>query len=89
MGAGYIVYVKLLLLCLWLGTEIHRAGSQEGMMDVKWGSKDKMEPRRKSKNELETALIPYHSEASNFVDVGDLQKNLVSFVLELNTTYVA
>lgn len=41
-------------------------------MDVKWGSKDKMEFRRKSKNELETVLILYYFEVFNFVDVGDL-----------------
>ena len=35
------------------------AGSGEGKMDVKWGSKDKLESRKKSKNELETASVSH------------------------------
>ena len=85
MGADYRVYVRLLLLFLGLGTEIPWAGSREGKMDMKWGSKDEPGSRRKSENELETAPVSHHLQASNFVDVGDLQKTLVSFVLELNT----
>lgn len=85
MGAGYRGYVRLLLLFLGLGTEIPWKGSREGKMDMKWGSKDEPGSRRKSENELETASISHPLQASNFTDVGDLQKTLVSFVLELNT----
>lgn len=36
VGAGSVILVTYLSLCLMLKLKVHRAGSWEGKMDVKW-----------------------------------------------------
>lgn len=75
---------RTFLLCLVLASEIHRADSWGGKMDM---MQEKHGQTGSFKDRLEPVSGSYHLQASDFDERCILQEKLVTF-LELNTTWL-